>query len=274
MAKTQSHITFGHALHLLQIGGSDFRILLDTHNIPTVDTDFGPGISYSDLMRLVHLPEIPDLTRKARLAACIRVEQDSLPPAKDAFERDMGRMLSEYSSQLDVLVGIHSKYDSKILPILSETAETASYSLLARALSLMRLAVSGLRQRHFDTIVLLRLIDEAINLSEYFLIEKDSSEGKQALVAWFRTNYSPKQSDCRTSIDRWFSQMPISKGLPSFGSIMKDLYEGKSKPVHNTHHSIFETYHCVRHGNLLSGAGFDYGYSRDLRKLHQLIEFA
>ena len=274
MAKKPQTATFSRALHLLQISEDDFRELMTAHKISIVSTEFGPGIAYTDLMRLAYLPQIPDLARKALLADAGRKEHDAAPHEQQAFERAIEQMLKQYSEDLDTIIAIHAKYDAQIRPLFSKTPEAAAYSLLARAMSLMHMVLTAFHHRHFEAIVLLRLIDEAANLAEYFLIERDTPQGKKDLHAWYCENYSPSQSVCRASIDKWFAQMPISAGLPSMGALLNDLYDAKSKPVHNAHHSIMEGYKSAREKGQLVGLGFEYGDCSNLRKLHELVEFA
>ncbi len=233
----------------------------------------GPSISKKDFLALAYSAELPALVQKALQAQTLRRESDESTGKNRVFIEESRYALIKYRAYIKTIETIHAKYNDSIRAIFQESPESAAYILLAQSISFLKMAIDSLDDRHFEAATLLRPIDEAIALAEYFLIEKDSPQGKGNLAAWFHENRSPSNSVCRESIDKYTSSLSGGSDGPSMGLVMNRVYQAKSKLIHNAHHSIMETYKTQVTKEGLVGIGFDYGQSSDPRKLHELISF-
>lgn len=261
------------AIHILQISEVDFEVLIQQKNIKVESSGLEAAISFDDFQVLINLPEISSLVRRAFRAQSIRRLKDESSGQNRVFLQYIDDLLIRYRAHLKTIESIHLKYNNTIKPFAHQTSESASYILIARSISLLRMAIDSIADKHFEAIILLRHIDESIALAEYFLIERNSEKGKSDLKSWFMENISPSYATCRDSIDKYLTSVPTSNDGPSMAMLMKRIYHGKSKPVHNAHHSIMETYNAQPIDDGLTEIGFDYGVSSNPRKLYELTAF-
>lgn len=273
MAPEQNIIYAEDAIHMLQVSEEGFDSLIKTYNIQLNTSEMGLSMSKENFRVLLQSKELPGLVEKALRAVALRRELDGLSNLDKKFQEEIDRRLLAYRAYIKTIESIHVKYHDKIDPLHNASPESAAYILFANAISQLKMAIDSLADRHFGAIALLRHIDEAIALAEYFLIERNSIKGKDDLSAWFHENRSPSNSTCRESISKWASSIPVGNEGPSMESVLKTLYRAKSKPVHNAHHSIMETYKTETTKEGVKGVSFDYGASSNPRKLHELVEF-
>ena len=273
MNKPPDIVYFNDAVHVLRISDRELYILIKSRNIQLSNSEMGPAISKDDFLSLAYSSDIIPSIQKTLQFESSRRQKDKISGADSHFNEDSAQKLIKYRAYVGTIEAIHAKYNDIINPNFRETPDSAAYILLARSISYLRMAIDSLQDKHFEAIILLRPIDEAVALAEYFLIAKDSGEGKTNLESWYRENHSPSNTTCRKCIDTYMSSLPAANLGPPIGLLMRRLYHGKSKPLHNAHHSIMETYNTALTKDGLSGVGFDYGYSSNPRKLHQLVLF-
>jgi hypothetical protein len=273
MNKSTELVYLDDSAHVLRISDHDLYTLIKSKNIQVTKAELGPAISKSDFLALAYSSDILPLVQKTLRFDVARRLKDKSSGADIRFGEDSAQKIIKYRAYIGTIEAIHAKYNDLINPNFQETPESAAFILMARSISYLRMAIDSLQDKHFEAIILLRPIDEAIALAEYFLIERESVMGKSNLEAWYRENHSPSNAICRESIDRYLSSKPIANLGPPIGLLMKKLYYGKSKPIHNAHHSIMETYNTTMKNDGLSGVGFDYGISSHPRKLQQLVMF-
>lgn len=273
MNKPPKIVYFYDVVHTLRISDHGLNTLIKSRNIQVTNAEMGPAISESDFLSLAYSSDILPFVQKTLRVESSRRQEDKISGADNRFIEGSAQALIKYRAYIRTIEAIHANYNESLDPNFKETPESAAYILLARSISYLKMAIDSLQDKHFESIILLRPIDEAIALAEFFLIERHSALGKSTLEAWYHENHSPSNTICRKSIDKYLSSMPITNPGPPIGLLMKRLYHGKSKPLHNAHHSIMETYNTVLTDDVLYGVGFDYGLSSHPRKLHELVLF-
>jgi hypothetical protein len=135
------------------------------------------------------------------------------------------------------------------------------------------MACNCLENLYWNSAVLLRPIDEAIDLASYFIITENTEKGKTDLKMWFREECVISHSDCRNVIAKYTSNL-LNDGQDKIQlSYLKELYSKKSKIVHPTHHNIVEPYKVLVGDNWIMHRGIDYAACSYAKKILEITEF-
>jgi hypothetical protein len=271
--KNQSFISIGEAAYAMRIP----RVMMDTwiregkirpvikHNESVIPIDVFKNIAHS--------PMIFEATLNAAANEAQRRQSDRESGLSDKFKKEISKLVQEYRINIDNLEKIHRRYHEKFTVLRNQSPDTAAYILHSKVISLLRMACLCFENQYWESIVLLRPIDEALHLADYFIISAKIPEGTQHLGEWFRENKSPPDSVCRKAIDKYVRSLSPSLDNDLFANAMNQIYRAKSKPVHNTLNNIMEVYQIHFDGNKLIGVGFDYGPCSYPRKVIDLLRF-
>lgn len=157
------------------------------------------------------------------------------------IRKDIDKQIFELKNYTDILKQLHSKYNYKVDVINGENALTAAYLLFSKVISLLNMAISCLDNHYFNTGALFRIIDETIDVAEYFIISEGTSEGVNNLKKWFHEDEAPKHSKCRQQIAAYQSSILQDRSINANRDISNELYHLKSKMVHPCRNYILES---------------------------------
>jgi hypothetical protein len=221
--KIQNLIRADNAIYILRISPDQFRswhnegrfeITLNKNGKPCITEDELRNLAYGDFKH--------QASREVFINYAQRRIEDEASGQNSAFDDRIKRNIEKYQDYLKTIEGIHSNYSKLVDLTRDETALAAAYALHAKVLNLLNMAFLTIEHHYWYASLLLRPIDEAIDLAEYFIIKEDTEVGKKDLKAWFRENKSPSHSTCRKAISEF----------------MGSLYGAKSKAVHPTFNEI------------------------------------
>jgi len=233
-----------------------------------------PCITENDLKKLAYSGFVKEASYDALLNHIERRQNDEITNQDSIFKNRTKKNVEKYRQYISTLERIHSNYQNRMDLIHSESALVAAYMLHAKVLNLLNMACLNLENHYWYSSLLLRPIDEAIDLAEYFLITENTDIGKKHLKAWFRENKAPPHSICRKTISKYMGTL-LGKGTTGIHEeTLADLYGSKSKPVHPTHHEILMVLFKprIRNRQFVSN-DFDYGPCSNLRELFELSLF-
>ncbi|HEY8084592.1 MAG TPA: hypothetical protein VIE69_03185 [Methylophilaceae bacterium] len=231
-----------------------------------------PCISFSDFTKLHEHPKTLELALyAARNDAKQRIEDD-LSGANERFSEEIRQKLEEYREYLRLLEEIHLKYLLRINPLKNKTPLAAAYLLFARIINLLRMGCVCLEASYWNTGAVIRQIDEAIQVAEYFSSESTPAL-KRDVTRWFQENRSPNPSEMRKADAARVGVDLGSEKAERHLYLINDLYDLKSKWIHPTFSPIRETLQIQLQDGEAVVTGFDYGPSTYPRKLHELTLF-
>lgn len=271
--KKQSFVTLDKTVHAMRISPGTMEGWIRDRKIQPIRTKNGPAIPEIIFKKIAHSPDTLNAVFQAAFNEALRRQKDDTNGSSHQFNIEISNVVEEYLKYVHILENIHRKYHDRFNIITDQSPTTAAYIVLSRAISLLHMACLCLENHYWEVLVLLRPIDEALQLAEYFLVSANTPNGKKKLGEWFRENKSPSNSDCRTALDHYArSQFPTLND-DILGNAMNEVYQAKSKPVHNALNNIIEVYNTRVDGKTLIGVGFDYGPCSYLRKIFELLDF-
>jgi hypothetical protein len=132
---------------------------------------------------------------------------------------------------------------------------------------------TSLEHRFWDSLILLRPIDEAVQLAEYFASFGKEEPGATRLRAWFHEDESPKNAIIREALAKQMDQiLGDQSGKPSKG-LLGELHNKKSKELHHTYNGMWEMHRTKIDNGKLVHTGFDYGACSSPRQLLEITRF-
>ena len=197
-------------------------------------------------------------------------DKDSGEDAK--FIQKSEEAIDRYHRYISVLSKIHQFYQERFDCLREESGRMAAYVIYAKVIRLLNFAVLGLEHCYWDVFVLLRPIDEAVDLAKYFSLCSADEPTKTHLQEWFRENRSPKHEVVRKA---WGQKMDAVLGQEEGNSeqLFRVLYSKKSKELHHTYNGMWGNHQASMVGDVLKVTGFDYGPSSNPRKIWEVVSF-
>jgi hypothetical protein len=239
----------------------------------TADRSGAPCISTEDAEELWHHPLFLQVTQDVARADAERRTRDRESSVDDQFRMDTKEKLSEYRGYVLRLAQIHKKYLNKVAPLRNETPLAAAYLLYSRVVNLLNMRLECLEAEYWNAGVTLRLIDETVELAEYFSLPPISSEIKSDVRRWFRQNRSPKPSAIRASVAARLKELVPGDEADKYLTNNQDLYGLKSKWIHPTFASIRETLETSVGKDGIVVESYDDRSCSYPRKIHELTMF-
>ena len=109
----------------------------------------------------------------------------------------------------------------------------AALLIFLKIINMCNMFVQSIQDGYNSAIILIRTIDEANTLAQYFVLLKDNSTCQNDLDRWYRLDKSPSPSECRENV-----ASNLSKDLPFLKEhlhyLSDELYSVKSKSVHHS----------------------------------------
>jgi hypothetical protein len=270
--KTENFISVDEAIYILRVAKMQFYIWLITGNIETIEKDGKVFIRQTDFSKLayddnVHKSSIIFLSFDGQ-----RREKERLT-RNDEFIFNNSKTISKYRGYIKTLENIHASYYGQLNILHTESALTAAYLLYYKVINLLYMACTCLESLYWHSTVLLRPIDETIDLALYFIITENTDEGKGNLKKWFRENGIISHSNCRQAIAGYENALLNDGRDKSHRERLNELYRKKSKMTHPTHHGIIEPYRAMIGDNWIMYRGVDYAGCSYAKKILEITEF-
>lgn len=272
--KQDPYVLLTDAMSILRVSERRMRIWIREGRVVVHMTPDGKeAMKMSDLRPLAHSPEAHEATLEGLAWEAQRREADEISGRNVRFSEEIVQHVLRYREYIQTLEDIHRYYGDRLDILNDETAVVAAYLLYAKVISLLKMTCLCLEHHFWNALLLLRPIDEALQLAEYFVLTENTPQFSHHLREWFRENRSPKNIICRQVIGKLMDSIvaPVS-GKPSM-AIMDELHDKKSKELHHTCNGIWETYRAKGENGKLTPLGFDYGPCSYPRKILEVTEF-
>ena len=279
MAKKKSHsnklIRIDNAISILRVSPQQFQSWHKEGRFKILLNKNGKHcISENDLKSIAYSDEKLKASYEALLNYLERRVDNDITNQNSIFEAGIKNNVKKYRNYIKVIETIHANYSNRIDLARDESALAAAYALHAKVLNLLNMACFNIENHFWYSSLLLRPIDEAIDLAEYFIIKDHTEIGKKHLKVWFRENKSPSHSTCRKTISEFMGSFFSSGVTEIHKETLSDLYGLKSKPVHPTFNEIMMVLFNpkIKNRKILS-TSFDYGPCTNMRELFELSNF-
>jgi len=272
MKKTRSKLfTFNHAAYILGVPKKIFPKLVNEIGCDVAHDEWEtPCILIDDLIRLHDNPLVIAETIAAFRNEAKRRQEDSASGEDKIFLQDIQTNLADYRVDIGILENIHAKYLPRFRSVFENTPLMAAYLLYARVINLLNMGCAVLEAGYWNAGLILRQIDETVDLAEYFSCSEPTPELQCDVLRWFRVNRTPHPSEIRKAT----ATLGISgKDSERHLYIMDKLYDKKSKFVHPAFLPIRETLRMNFMDDAVAVTGFDYGPCSYPRKLYGLTLF-
>lgn len=239
-------ISFTIARENLLISEHYFEKLISRKAITVFTNEDSEKYIYeSDYKKLCYDDDVKNLSNKIvsdKLSMAFLNKSTNNKDAEFIYTQKIKEVLDKYKSNIYILEKMHDKYRYRIDILNEETPLVAAYILLAKAISLLNMAFLCIENKYISSLVLLRSIDEVIDVAEYFIISKNDEVGKNNLKKWFRENESPPNSLCRKVCSRYINDINKSNNSNNKGNELYDIiYNIKSKMIHPCRNFIIKS---------------------------------
>lgn len=231
-----------------------------------------PAMTIDSFKNLAHSSDTQTGAISALALESNRRKRD-LDSGEDAkFIQKSKEAIGRYHQYISTLSKIHQFYQERLDCLREESGRVAAYIIYAKVIRLLNFAVLGLEHRYWDVFMLLRPIDEAVDLAKYFSFCSADEPATSHLRKWFRENQSPKHEVVRKV---WGQKMDAVLGQQEGNSeqLFRVLYSKKSKELHHTYNGMWENHQTNIVGDVLKVTGFDYGPSSNPRKIWEVVSF-
>ena len=271
--KKKKLIPFSIAKQTLILNQKTFDNLIKDKKIKIYKNDnLDSCILDSDLKSLCYDKKVINNSKKDILANLLSFESDKKNKKDEILIQKIKELLKQYRKDIKVLERIHKKYINNVDILNDDTALVAAYILFAKVINLLNMVCLCLEKFYFHSCSLLRIIDETIDVAEYFIISEGTEKGDLALKTWFREDFSPSNSICREELSKYMGSI-IQNKPEANKELLDTLYQLKSKMIHPTRSIIFEgLIYSGKEGISLPNS-FDYKRCSYIRRIYKLVDF-
>jgi hypothetical protein len=266
--KANEYVPLDEVIHTLRVSSDQMKEWLHLGVVTPYRSQQGLVMKKSDFKAVAHSPIALNAALHALKYEARRRKRDEESGQADAFRTETEAMISVLKDQAATLEAIHKKYHERFDVLRDQSGVVAAYIIFSKVFRLFRMSFLCVENQYWDSLILVRPINEALDLATYFVIEKDSQQGKQHIRKWFCENKSPSHSICRAAIENYATKLLPQDHDAVFQGLMNRLYQATSKTIHIGHHDIMEIYVPEIDNGLLKGVGFDYGPCSYPRKIH------
>ena len=234
------------------------------------NTNLNNCISDSDLKILCYNEEVRNISKKYLLDNLLSLESDKINKKDEILIQKIKELLEQYRKDIEVLEKIHNKYKDKVNILNDETALTAAYILFAKVINLLNMACLCLENFYLNAGILFRIIDETIDVAEYFIFPEVTEKRDLALKIWFREDFSPQNFICRKELSKDMSYI-IQNNPKANEELMKTLYDLKSRMIHPTRNVILESLVYSKEEEISLPNSFDYKRCSYARRVYGFV---
>jgi hypothetical protein len=228
------------------------------------------AITLSDFRVLARRAEVKAGALHAMTHTAWERATDDSNGRSDRFLIDIKEALLNYRKYVHLLQEVHAHYKTQFDILHEESGLVAAYVIYAKVIRLLNMACLCLEHGFWDTLSLLRPIDEATQLAKYFSRCEGTEACTKAIEIWFREGRSPKNEVVREALGENLDQLPGREGQRPMASLYTELYQIKSRELHHTIGGMWETLPTRVENGTLVFTGFDYGDCTYPRKLHDI----
>jgi hypothetical protein len=273
MSKKVKLIPFSIAAQTLMLNQNTFYGLIKGKKIKIYkNTNLDNCISGSDLKILCYNEEARKISKTFLLKSLFSLESDKKNKKDAILIHKIKELLEQYRKDIEVLEKIHNKYKNNVNILNDETALVAAYILFAKVINLLNMVCLCLENFYLNAGALLRIIDETIDVAEYFIISEDTKKRDLDLKKWFREDVSPRNSICREELSKYMSSI-IQNKPEANKNTMDTLYHLKSKMIHPTRSIILEGLIYSGKEEISLPNSFDYKRCSYIRRIYKLVDF-
>ena len=273
MSKEVKLIPFLNARQILMLNQKTFYNLINDKKIKIFqNNNLNDCILESDLKVLCYDEEVRNISKKCLLDSLLSFESDKKNKKDEILIQKTKELLKQYRKDIEVLERTHNKYKNNVNILNDETALVAAYILFIKVINLLNMVCLCLENFYLNAGTLLRIIDETIDVAEYFIISEGTEKGDLDLKIWFREDVSPKNFICREELSKYTSSI-IQNKPEANKELMNTLYQQKSKMIHPTRNFILESLIYSEKEGILLPNSFDYKKCSYARKIYELTKF-
>jgi len=157
----------------------------------------------------------------------------------EKMRNDVNEMLKKYREYVEMLTEYHSDIFSAHFILNDESPLSAAILLFTKIINMCNMFLDSIEKLYNSAILIIRTIDEANTLAQYFIVLKDDEQCKRDLIAWFRYEKSPSPAECREKLS---SALAPQAGIPAelLEKLYDDVYDVKSKAIHHSYRDCSE----------------------------------
>lgn len=151
----------------------------------------------------------------------------------EKMKNDVSKMLKKYRGYVELMTEYHSEIFNTHFAINEESPLNAAILLYAKIINMSNMFLDSIEKLYNSSILIIRTLDEANTLAQYFIVLKEDEQCKKDLLAWFRYEKSPSPSECREKLSIVYAPQA---GIPQefLEKLYDDLYDVKSKAIHHS----------------------------------------
>jgi len=159
--------------------------------------------------------------------------QDSETWNIEKTKNDINKIIEESNCYLNIIQEYHSNIHLRYNLLKDENEIVASIFLFGKIINMCHMFIYSIDHSFNSALLLIRTIDEAASLAQYFVVLKDDSQCQKDLTAWFRFDKSPRAAHCR---EKLAIVLAPRAGVPAeyMEYLSDELYSTKSKSIHHS----------------------------------------
>lgn len=157
----------------------------------------------------------------------------------EKMRNDVNEMLKKYREYVEMLTEYHSVIFRAHFILNDESPLSAAILMFTKIINMCNMFLDSIEKLYNSSVLIIRTIDEANTLAQYFIVLKDDEQCKRDLIAWFRYEKSPSPSECREKLS---SALAPQAGIPAelLEKLYDDVYDVKSKAIHHSYRDCSE----------------------------------
>ena len=157
----------------------------------------------------------------------------------EKMKNNVNEMLTKYREYVELLTEYHSEMFNAHFTLNDESPISAAILLFTKIINMCNMFLDSIEKLYNSSILIIRTIDEANTLAQYFIVLQEDEQCKRDLLAWFRYEKSPSPSECREKLSSALApQAGISPEL--LEKLYDDVYDIKSKAIHHSYRDCSE----------------------------------
>ncbi len=159
----------------------------------------------------------------------------------EKMKNDVSKMLTKYNEYVKMLTEFHLEIFNSHFKLIDESSVSAALLLFIKIINMCNLFLDNI-EKYNSSVLLIRTIDEANTLAQYFIVMQKDEQCRRDLIAWFRYEKSPPPSECREKLSSALSALAPQAGIPSelVKKLSDEVYEIKSKAIHHSYRDCSE----------------------------------
>lgn len=271
-SKPEAFIPVNDVIYTLRVARQQFNILKDIGGFKIVNKNGKDCISQTDFKKLAYDNNVHKSAIDFFNFSLGKREVERLTKNGEFLSHN-SKIISKYRGYIKTLENIHAMYHSQLNILHTESALVAAYLLYYKVINLLYMSCTCLENLYWHSTVLLRPIDEAIDLALYFVITEKTNKGKNDLKKWFRENEIISHRDCREAKAKHLQTFLKDEQYKIDHDRLTELYKKKSATLHPTHHEIIELYGAKIGNNWIMYQGIDYAACSYCGKILELTKF-